>query len=545
MYEDEKDVPSGDASQQKLIPEKEEKSNGQKIVKKNKPRKKIGILTHAKQILSSDTIHNREFHSRKSAWDSLKGSEIDRAYTFAEKYMKSLEFKTPRERVAFVQSMLERNHYRRIEDIFPGEDVSTVNFAELDKKLKPTNKFYFIYQDTTIVAVQLGTRPIEDGMNLGVAHLDSVRLEGRIVKFDENYNTLRLLLSPVGGVEPRSYFDRYLSMHVHMTVLDKKKKKRHVVDFSIGKNNNGNNEPGIIIPMESYHLADGQISPKIKNLEALIGSRPFPDKRINPHERIKFNIMKMLHRKYGLTEDDLKSAEVTVVPSEKPRFIGLDSSMIGGYGQDNWATAYPLLHAFLRAKKPTYTKVMVLYDKEETLDTGRASIGTEFISRQLTPAIAAVLKKEAYHEAKMLNNTWCWFTDVAQPINNFDPRLHDPLESSYLGSGVILMPQNGDEARMEGYKTSIRFLGAIRTLLEEGKIPYQIAAMGTPDNIAGSNSYKVHSDLGQGIDLGINVYSLHSPIEVADVNSIYFLMKADYLFYSMQSHESLWPTEKK
>ena len=157
-------------------------------------------------------------------------------------------------------------------------------------------------------------------------------------------------------------------------------------------------------------------------LEAIIGSEPYPDREYDPKKRIILNAMKVLHDKYGITEYDLEDCELWFLPHQKPEFIGIDKSMISGFGQDNWATAFPLLDGFLNAKKPFYTKIAIFYDREEVGDSGRGGLGTSFFTEILFFFFAYVVNTELGHQYRMIEKSWRLFADVAELRHALDRR---------------------------------------------------------------------------------------------------------------------------
>ena len=387
-----------------------------------------------------------------------------------------------------------------------------------------------------IVAVQLGQEHVCEGLNAAAAHIDSPCIGARIKKFDENYNLATLLCNVEGGIDPKDYFNRTLLLHYHGTRDDGT--RDHVVDFFTGR---GEAEPRLIFNEGSFHLDEGDV-PQIKHLEAVIGSKPYDDKNFDPARRITLNVMNKLFRDHGITEEDITNAKISLVPAEHPSLTGLDGSLVAGYGQDNWACAYPLLAGFLSVKKPVITKIAIFYNREETGDRGKGSLQTEILGEQVIPALVRLLHGNGAEESKVERNTWRLFLDVLEPIHNKNPLKHDNKQSPYIGSGVVILPHSGDEWGYDGHESSPEFRSAIMRIFRRKGVLYQQALMGNPDHITPGSSYQFHhTALSEGIDCGVPCLGLHRAIETTSSADVYTLSRAISAFFSVANHKTYMP----
>ena len=87
------------------------------------------------------------------------------------------------------------------------------------------------------------------------------------------------------------------------------------VDISVGDDEN---DPCFCITDILPHLGQEQAKKTLgsaftgEDLNCLVGSRPYSDE---DGEQVKLNTMKLLYDKYGFTENDFLSAELTLVPA--------------------------------------------------------------------------------------------------------------------------------------------------------------------------------------------------------------------------------------
>lgn len=502
------------------------------------PRKKTVYL--ADKLLDPTDTQRSEKFARESAWAHVGEREEGAISNFSDKYIRSLDNKFLSERVNFIRSMLKRHHYREIQEISLGEDLETINMDE-EKELPAfhAKRRFFVQYGSTIVAVQLGERPLCDGMNIAGAHIDSPVIVGRIKKLDQDFNLTTVLCGLRGGIDPKDYFNRPMDMYFHGTGKDKK--GPFVVDFALGRKEK---DPKAFIAEQSFHLGQGK-EPDINDLEAIVGTRPFNDLGFDPLQSIKLNILSMLYQKHGLKEKDLINADISFAPSEKPAIIGMDRSLVSAYGQDNWACAFPLLMGFLDAKSPPFAKVAVFYDREEVGDSGKGGLNTNWLTEHLIPALSRIVKSNGSTDVKLMRNAWSIFSDVVEPIHKYDSSSQDRNDSAYSGSGVIITPSSGNEWDVGAYSSSPEFRAAIMGLMDERHIKYQHAIMGNPNEKVTSNSAAFHMPLASGIDMGVPCIGCHRANELVSIVDTWMMYKTFRAIFSVTDHEKYMPRPRK
>ena len=508
--------------------------------KKKKPKIRTSELV--KKIMSSDAIHQENFHGRKSAWDSFQLRDERRYEDFIRKYFQSLNNKWIYDRVDYIEAALKRSRYRPIEEITE-QSIEMSMSPENDKKLRPGQKFYVKFQNRMIVAVQIGQFPIEAGMNIAGAHIDSPGLVARINKIKQNYNMVYMPSEIRGQVLPKDFFNIPLSLYCRAVYRDNRAEKDVLTEFSIGDNNG---EPCFPICEHAYHLESlKESAPAIKELEAILGSQPYPDKRFDPAKRIMLNVLHEFYKKHKLTENDLIKADIWLHPSQKPRWAGIDKSMILAPGQDNWAGANPLLYGFLHTKKPAYTKVAVFYDNEEIGDTGKAGLITNLVGDLFVQGLTDLVKKSNAELWQMQRNTWSMLIDVGEAMQIYRPEKQDPRDAAYLGSGIVLCPFSGDIGNDGGYTPSIDMKHAMNKLMTEKKVAIYPGVMGTPAVRVPQNSTSFHLSLSEGIDMGVPCIGMHRANELTAVVDLWNMAKGIMAFYSIEDHEEYLPHRKR
>ena len=502
-------------------------------------RRKRNRVPHAETVaerFSQTDIHRAEAHHRKSAWDYLSRKDEEAFDQFEEDYFSSLNQKWIRDRVRFIEKALtdnaQQNPYRSIEDITEG-GIEIATDDGNGKRLKLGQKFYLKHKDNMIIAVQVGQRPIEEGMHIAAAHMDSPGMVGTIRKLFQNYNRCQLSCTIYGGIEPKDWFNRPLSLYFHGCATVKKEPME--LEFCIGEKPK---DSQFTFGEESLHLGE-ESTPTITQLNANMGNMPYPKSHAE-EKRIMLNVLYELGKKADakITEDDLSAADIWFLPSQKPYYEGLDKAVIGAYGQDNWGGVFALLHGFLQAKKPEYTKIAVFYDREEVGDTGPASMGSSYFSEIVIPALANLLNKSTSQMNRLLTEGWSMFIDAIGAINPYNPSLHNKTDSAYMGAGMVIVPNSAETGGSAGHKTNPVFLHKMKRIFKDYGVCHQMAAMGKRDNLIPNASESFHTALyTTGIDVGYPLEGMHRPVELVSSIDLWHLANAVRAFYSVRNHD--------
>ena len=303
------------------------------------------------------------------------------------------------------------------------------------------------------------------------------------------------------------------------------------IEINIGEDEN---DPIFTITDLLPHLADEQMEKKLKNgvngedLNLLIGSIPYGDKKQS--QRVKLNILNILNQKYGITEEDLTSAEIELVPAFKARTMGLDGSMIAAYGQDDKVCAYTSLHAMMELGNVKNTAVCILSDKEEIGSIGN----TGMESHMFDFFISEILNKLGVNRPNLLDKVFCYSKMLSSDVDaGFDPiyaSVSDKHNAGFLGKGISLNKYTGSRGKSGASDANAEYVAWVRNVLEKNNIRYQVAELGKVDiGGGGTIAYIIANKGADVIDCGVPVLSMHAPYEVTskfDVYSAYKTYKA-------------------
>ena len=464
--------------------------------------------TNDKKKDQADELRKSLSFSFKNLWDPENKEEIEAVMAFTEDYKVALdEGKTEREFVDFSVKLLEENGYRAFDS---------------DAPLKPGARVYETVHGKGIVAAVIGTSDPLEGFNMIGAHVDSPRLDLKPNPMYESDDLTLLKTHYYGGIKKYQWAATALSLHGVVILKD-----GTTVKLSIGENEG---DPVFTITDLLPHLGADQMKKTAaeviegEELNVLIGSMPFPGGE-DVKERFKLGVLNLLYEQYGITERDLVTAEIEIVPATKARCVGFDRSMVGGYGQDDRVCAYTALRALLDAETPLKrTGMVILYDKEETGSGGITGARSQLFPSIQRRMVRAMLGREpsAIELQDQIEKSTMLSSDVS---NAYDPTfasVSDPKNNTYAGRGIAFFKYTGARGKGGTSDANAEYFNEVTRLLDEHDVPWQTGELGRVDQGGGGTVAIYQADLGISvIDCGVPVLSMHSCFEVTSKIDVY------------------------
>ncbi len=396
-------------------------------------------------------------------------------------------------------------------------------------ELKPGDRVYMINRKKNILLAVIGTEDIDNGINIVGAHIDSPRLDLKQNPLYQSKEMALLKTHYYGGIKKYQWTALPLAIHGVCYTKDGEQ-----VEICIGEKDD---DPVFCITDLLPHLSQEQMSKKLadaiegESLNILIGGMGVNDSEID--DSVKFNILNILNITYGITEEAFLSAELEIVPAFKAKNVGLDSSFVGAYGQDDRVCAFTALKSILEVTTPKKTAVCLLVDKEEIGSVGN----TGMLSRFFDMAVAELIEKikgrcDMVTFNKVIRNSACMSSDVSAAV---DPNYENAFErqnSSYAGRGMALMKYTGSRGKSGASDASSEFVHEIMTIMNNNNVVWQTCELGKVDKGGGGTIAMYVANLNMDvIDCGVPVLSMHSPFEVTAKGDIYMAYKAYAAFY--------------
>ena len=450
---------------------------------------------------------------RPNAWKDYNAEQLDELHYLCEGYKAFIsDNKTERECCAASVALAEENGY-----------VSLESKLAAGEALKPGDKVYAVNRGKALMLVNLGTEPLEQGVNILGAHIDSPRLDVKQNPLEEKDDLLTLDTHYYGGIKKYQWVTIPLAIHGVVA-----KKDGSVVQVAVGEDPE---DPVFCVSDLLIHLAGEQLGKEARKviegemLDVLVGGRPVSVKdgeKPDEKDLVKRGVLDILKEQMGIDEEDLLSAELEVVPAGAARDLGFDRSMILGYGQDDRSCAYPSLLAQLDVKEVSRTSVCLLVDKEEIGSVGATGMRSRFFEDTLAEVLEAAGTHGELALRRCLRNSNMLSSDVSA---GFDPTFasaFEPKNASYLGRGLTFNKFTGSRGKSGSNDADAEYVAKIRRVMDEGGVHFQTAELGRVDVGGGGTIAYILALYGMSvIDCGVPVLSMHAPWEVTSKADIY------------------------
>lgn len=453
----------------------------------------------------------------KTAWKNYSDVQLKEINELSRDYIDFISScKTERECTSAIISELDKLGFKNINSL---------------SEVKPGDKIYAVHMGKTVIIYNIGTEPIEKGMNILGAHIDSPRLDVKQKPLYEAAEFAYLDTHYYGGIKKYQWVT--LPLAIHGVVV---KKSGEVVNIALGENDN---DPVFFISDLLVHLAGEQLEKKAgkvidgEALDVVIGSIPLTDKE---DDAVKANILKLLADSYGIDEDDFLSAELEVVPAGRAREAGFDRGMILGYGHDDRSCAYTSFRAIVESGSVKRTACCVLVDKEEIGSVGATGMQSRFFEDTLAELINLMGDYSELKLRRALRNSLMLSSDVSSAYDSLYSEVFDSKNTAYLGRGVVFNKFTGARGKSGSNDANPEFIAQIRDIMDSENISFQTSELSKVDRGGGGTIAYILANYGMNvIDCGVPVLNMHAPWEAVSKADIYeakrcytaFIEKAD------------------
>ena len=461
---------------------------------------------------------------RPCAWERYDEAQLSELESFTEGYRRFIsDNKTEREACASAIELARGAGYEDLE-----ERIAS------GKPLKPGDRVYASNRGKALLLACIGRAPLADGLNILGAHIDSPRLDAKQNPLDAKGGVATLDTHYYGGIKKYQWVTLPLAIHGVIALKD-----GSVRQVRIGEDAD---DPVFVVSDLLIHLAGKQLEKKGSEvvegelLDVIVGSRPLrvssgegkagedadEKKGAKTDEAIREEVLSILRERLGIEEEDLLSAELEIVPAGPARDLGLDRSMILGYGQDDRSCAYPSLVAQLACEAPERTAVTLLVDKEEIGSVGATGMHSRFFEDTMAELLALVGEPGDLALRRCLRHSRMLSSDVSAA---FDPSFADafePKNAAYLGHGLAFNKYTGARGKSGSNDADAEYVALIRRCMDDAGVAFQTCELGRVDAGGGGTIAYIMANYGmQVIDCGVPVLSMHSPWEVASKADVY------------------------
>ena len=454
---------------------------------------------------------------RRNVWKTYTQAELKEMEDISARYKRCLdEGKTERECVEVAERLAKEAGYRCL-----------CSYKEAGEPLKEGDKIYASFMGKMILLFQIGKEPLENGMNILGAHIDSPRIDIKQNPLYETDEMAYLDTHYYGGIKKYQWLASPLSLHGVIVKKDGTK-----VRVNIGENEN---DPVFVITDLLVHLAGKQMSQKAseviegENLDLLIGSRPLTEAeglKEDEKEAVKAGVLRLMEETYGIGEEDFVSAELEIVPAGKARDCGIDRSMILSYGQDDRVCAFTSLFAMLDNPQISRTASCILVDKEEIGSVGATGMHSRFFENTIAELIALTGEESELKVRRALQNSKMLSSDVSAAYDPMFAAAFEKRSSAFFGKGLVFNKFTGSRGKNGSNDANAEYLAEIRSVMDEAGVGYQYAELGKVDVGGGGTIAYIMAQYGmEVIDSGVAVLCMHAMYEISSKADVYEAVK--------------------
>lgn len=443
---------------------------------------------------------------RKNAWAAY-AEDDSRVEAFAKAYCDFINNgKTERECVAYGEKLAKAHGF---------EDLNAV--IRSGRKLEAGARVYANWMGKSFMLFVLGVKPLEEGMNILGAHIDSPRIDVKQNPLYEDGDLAYLDTHYYGGIKKYQWVAMPLALH---GVIIKKNGEK--VPVNIGEDEN---DPVFCISDLLIHLAQEQMAKNAKDvvegeaLNLIVGGRPLAGEE---KDAVKANVLKLLDEKYGVEEEDFLSAELEIVPAGKARDMGFDRSMILGYGHDDRVCAYPSMLAQIDVANVERTSITLIVDKEEIGSVGATGMTSRFFENTVAEIMTLAGENSPLALRRALARSRMLSSDVSA---GFDPGYAGKFETknaAFMGRGLCFNKYTGSRGKGGSNDADAEYVALIRDIMDEAGVDFQTCELGRVNAGGGGTIAYIMAKYGMNvIDSGVAVLSMHALWEVANKADIY------------------------
>ena len=451
---------------------------------------------------------------RKNMWKEYTEIQQKELEELSVRYKECLDIgKTERECVKLGKKMADTWGYQNLEECI-SKGIT----------LKAGDKVYADCMGKAFVMFQLGKKPLEEGMNILGAHIDSPRLDIKQNPLYENEEFGYLDTHYYGGIKKYQWVAGPMALHGVVA-----KKDGTVIDIAIGEKDD---DPVLVITDLLVHLAKQQLEKQARvviegeKLDVLVGNRPLANAEESEKEAIKANLLQILKETYGIEEADFASAELELVPAGKARDCGLDRSMILSYGQDDRVCAFTSLFAMLEVEHTKRTSCCLLVDKEEIGSVGATGMHSRFFENTVAELIALNEGESELKTRRAMANSRMLSSDVSA---GYDPSFAEAFEkrsAAFLANGLSINKFTGSGGKGGSNDANAEYIADLRRIFDQENVTYQFAELGKVDVGGGGTIAYIMGNYGmEVIDSGVAVLNMHAPYEVSSKADVYEAVK--------------------
>ena len=407
-------------------------------------------------------------------------------------------------------------------------ELAANGFQELnlsDKwELTKGGKYFATKNGSAVFAFVVGESPIpESGFNIIAAHSDSPCFRIKPHPEMPGHGVVRLNTEVYGGPILYTWFDRPLSVAGRVMLKNHRNPMQPIVRLVDFK------EPMVIIPHLPIHfnrnVNDGNPLSKQKDMLPVAG---IINEAVGQGGLLMEKLQSYLHLD---SQDDILDFDLFLYNAQKAELVGFEKEFVCSGRIDDLGMAHAAMCALLESSNPNVTKVMAVFDNEET--------GSGTKQGAASPVFANILRRiclsfgqteEDFYRS--IANTFMISADNAHAVHPNYPEKYDPTNHPVIGGGPVIKINANCKYMTDGYSSSV-----FMELCRKAGVPCQFFV--NHSDIAGGstlgNILTSQIDIN-GVDMGNPIWAMHSALETASIKDQEYTIKAFTEFFNTALH---------
>ena len=459
--------------------------------------------------MTTEELREKLLAKRTNGYTTLTAEQRAEMEAYCKRYMAFMDAcKTEREATTWTVAIAQQHGFKALT---PGMD------------LKPGDKVYYNNRNKSILLAVIGSESLAKGANICAAHVDSPRMDLKPQPLYEADEIAYFKTHYYGGIKKYQWTAVPLALHGVVCLRD-----GTTVTITIGEDEN---DPILYVSDLLIHLSGDQMQKPAgkviegEQLNVILGTEPMEGEG---SDLVKLNVMRILNEKYGFTEADFRTAELTIVPAGKCREVGLDRSLLGAYGHDDRVCAFAEIEPLLTMGTPKHTAVCILADKEEIGSVGISGMQSHYFEY----CMEMLCDAQGVKLSECFANSFCLSADVSNAFDPNFPETCDRRNNSMLNYGVSICKYTGSRGKGGASDASAEAMNHVRNTFEENGVLWQIATLGKVDQGGGGTvaAYMANRNIVT-VDAGVPVLSMHAPMELVSKLDCYMTMLACKAIY--------------
>ena len=403
-------------------------------------------------------------------------------------------------------------------------EMEKAGFRHVDPRMplgciKAGDKLYVTKNDSSIYAFHIGTQPLaEAGFRMICAHCDSptFRIKPNAEMLCEG-GMVKLNTEVYGGPIMSTWFDRPLTLAGRVIVkgndmLSPKTLLMHV------------KRPLLQISNLAIHfnrqVNDGVKLSKQKDVLPLLGMVTDELERGNM-------LTNVICSELNINKEDILDFDLYLADSTPACTFGVHDELISSGRLDDLSMCFAGLEALLAAPLTDTTKVLAIFDNEETGSQTKQGAGSPFLASMLKRiAMAQGGSEEAYWQA--VERAFMISADNAHAWHPNYPEKFDPTNHPVLGGGPVIKFNAAQKYASDAVSAAV-----FAEICREAGVPCQrfvnhsdVAGGSTLGNILASSIPL------RGVDMGNAILAMHSCRETGSVADHCYCVAAFTRFFS-------------